>query len=495
MRSSAPLLRTRLEALLRRIGRLAARGGAARSGNDRGAPARGASRRPRRSAAASPPPTRRWPRSCWVKWTRRARAAGEGATCGGGAAALAGGKSAAPAAQSNPPPPLDKPRLFGLHATLLSRGGAAAGAPAPRPIGSPLAALLAPRRRGGGGDQLRVGRQVASVPPALRTHRLLGARPRGSRRFLSSKQRQVVAPPCRARSIRGGSSASSGSAGRERRREEGCPGPRRSLRSCLSARLALRSAFQRAGQMRRHCRAVAPRERLRRVATPRKEEQRQRLEAALAGGAWARARKASTEGTLLHASRHSISKGSGSRFARAENQNAAASCSWTQRQAAAHTPLHCLQEAAHCCCPRLRWLAYVGGAAESVMHALGVCGYSDETREGREDAPDRPGREGGSSAAVTAAAFIAQGNMLVVSDRGDRLLLLNYHGLHAAKRAVLTWESPAASKLPLWPADGSVCTVTAITECPDVARSEEWRSGVSHLAVSNSRGQVVLLKI
>ncbi|KAL1495329.1 hypothetical protein AB1Y20_017184 [Prymnesium parvum] len=96
---------------------------------------------------------------------------------------------------------------------------------------------------------------------------------------------------------------------------------------------------------------------------------------------------------------------------------------------------------------------------------------------------------------VTAAAFIAQGNMLVVSDRGDRLLLLNYHGLHAAKRAVLTWESPAASKLPLWPADGSVCTVTAITECPDVARSEEWRSGVSHLAVSNSRGQVVLLKI
>lgn len=24
------------------------------------------------------------------------------------------------------------------------------------------------------------------------------------------------------------------------------------------------------------------------------------------------------------------------------------------------------------------------------MHAFGLCGYSDETREGREDAPDRP---------------------------------------------------------------------------------------------------------
>ena len=37
--------------------------------------------------------------------------------------------------------------------------------------------------------------------------------------------------------------------------------------------------------------------------------------------------------------------------------------------------------------------------------------------------------------------------------------------------------------------------VTAITECPDVARSEEWRCVVSHLAVSSSRGEVVLLKV
>lgn len=95
---------------------------------------------------------------------------------------------------------------------------------------------------------------------------------------------------------------------------------------------------------------------------------------------------------------------------------------------------------------------------------------------------------------VTAAAFIAQGNMLVVSDRGDRLLLLNYHGLHAAKRVVLAWEHPSLSRLPIRP-ECTVCTVTAITECPDVARSEEWRSGVSHLAVSNSRGEVVLVKI
>ena len=43
---------------------------------------------------------------------------------------------------------------------------------------------------------------------------------------------------------------------------------------------------------------------------------------------------------------------------------------------------------------------------------------------------------------VTAAAFISHGNMLVVSDRGDRLLLLNYHGLHAAKRCTLPWADP-----------------------------------------------------
>lgn len=64
------------------------------------------------------------------------------------------------------------------------------------------------------------------------------------------------------------------------------------------------------------------------------------------------------------------------------------------------------------------------------------------------------------SAQVTAAAFIAQGNMLVVSDRGDRLLLLNYHGLHAAKRAILPWETPSLTRMPLRPSCG-VCTVGA----------------------------------
>ena len=149
---------------------------------------------------------------------------------------------------------------------------------------------------------------------------------------------------------------------------------------------------------------------------------------------------------------------------------------------------------------------------------------------------------------VTAAAFVAQGNMLVVSDRGDRLLLLNYHGLTAAKRCVLPWASPSAglpsprapqlgAPPPLdheedAPADlqaplghvangngggngggGSsssrsrsssagggargVCTVTSIVECPDVVGrcSEEWRSGISQLAVSSSRGDVILIKI
>uniref|UniRef100_A0A7S2I0K6 Uncharacterized protein n=1 Tax=Haptolina brevifila TaxID=156173 RepID=A0A7S2I0K6_9EUKA len=127
---------------------------------------------------------------------------------------------------------------------------------------------------------------------------------------------------------------------------------------------------------------------------------------------------------------------------------------------------------------------------------------------------------------VTAAAFISHGNMLVVSDRGDRLLLLNYHGLHAAKRCVLPWADPYASVTCMWAdphasvppvqmdvesaADSSrldddhivgwgstrgVCTVTSIVECPDVARTEEWRSGVSQLAVSSSRGDVVLIKI
>ena len=159
---------------------------------------------------------------------------------------------------------------------------------------------------------------------------------------------------------------------------------------------------------------------------------------------------------------------------------------------------------------------------------------------------------------VTAAAFISHGNMLVVSDRGDRLLVLNYHGLQAAKRIVLPWAHPFVAaphaSAPCGQMDhgagggttlvavvgtyasggggaeggvssssgdssgggscggGSgaaasavgrggrsvprgVCIVTAIVECPDVAKTEEWRSGTSHLAVSSSTGDVVLLKI
>lgn len=156
---------------------------------------------------------------------------------------------------------------------------------------------------------------------------------------------------------------------------------------------------------------------------------------------------------------------------------------------------------------------------------------------------------------VTAAAFISHGNMLVVSDRGDRLLVLNYHGLQAAKRIVLPWAHPfvaaphasrqmdhdAGGGTTLVEVAGSyasggggaeggvcsssgdssgggscgggsgaaasavgrggrsvprgVCIVTAIVECPDVAKTEEWRSGTSHLAVSSSTGDVVLLKI
>ena len=153
---------------------------------------------------------------------------------------------------------------------------------------------------------------------------------------------------------------------------------------------------------------------------------------------------------------------------------------------------------------------------------------------------------------VTAAAFIAQGNMLVVSDRGDRLLFLTYHGLHPAKRCLLPWARPAPPlaraataatgggggsgldapdgpdiHAPALEGDGAaggiesgfpgasahndgaaavggrrwrrsgVCTVTSIVECPDVVGrcSEEWRSGISQLAVSSSRGDVVLLKI
>jgi hypothetical protein len=162
---------------------------------------------------------------------------------------------------------------------------------------------------------------------------------------------------------------------------------------------------------------------------------------------------------------------------------------------------------------------------------------------------------------VTAATFVSHGNMLIVSDRGDRLLILNYHGLQAAKRCVLPWAIPQRS-LEVPPpvlmdaaagpsrlagggaaagtavarndagADGldplqagavglhfgglgycggsssSSCrcsdheprgrvvrTVTSLVECPDVTTAEEWRSGVSLLAVSSSRGDIILIKI
>ena len=167
-----------------------------------------------------------------------------------------------------------------------------------------------------------------------------------------------------------------------------------------------------------------------------------------------------------------------------------------------------------------------------------------EVRELRRPAADSPVRAGRKEShaplalkwrreniQITAAAFVAQGNILVVSDRGDRLLLLNYHGLHAAKRCVLPWDQPsrrlsapggssdaahghdeqeeadlqAPVLLPGSSGGGSsdggdergVRTVTSIVECPDVVGrcAEEWRSGISHLAVSSSRGDVVLLKI
>jgi len=96
---------------------------------------------------------------------------------------------------------------------------------------------------------------------------------------------------------------------------------------------------------------------------------------------------------------------------------------------------------------------------------------------------------------VTAAAFTAQGNMLVVSDRGDRLLLLNYHGLQPAKVCALPWLEWART-LPPPDVRRPILTVTAITECPDVPRSPDQScSGPSYLAVSSSWGEVLLLNV
>mmetsp|Transcript_5408 Transcript_5408/g.16070 ORF Transcript_5408/g.16070 Transcript_5408/m.16070 type:complete len:478 (-) Transcript_5408:107-1540(-) len=145
---------------------------------------------------------------------------------------------------------------------------------------------------------------------------------------------------------------------------------------------------------------------------------------------------------------------------------------------------------------------------------------------------------------VTAAAFLAQGNMLCVSDRGDRLLLLSYHGLTPAKAVALPWHScrrplsssfsdSALSDSPIPTEDGSprggatgggataphclnepgvadgreaarrraVCTVTAITECPgvrpraaDPGATLHPEPGCTHLAVASSHGEVTLVE-
>ena len=189
-------------------------------------------------------------------------------------------------------------------------------------------------------------------------------------------------------------------------------------------------------------------------------------------------------------------------------------------------------------------IAKVHPAWTSALFATNEALEVRELRRAAAEPPALSGRKGHESHAplalkwrreniqVTAAAFVAQGNILVVSDRGDRLLLLNYHGLHAAKRCVLPWDQPSrrlstpnaggssgaahehdeheeadlqAPELPGSSGCGSsgggggrgVRTVTSIVECPDVVGrcAEEWRSGISHLAVSSSRGDVVLLKI
>ena len=110
---------------------------------------------------------------------------------------------------------------------------------------------------------------------------------------------------------------------------------------------------------------------------------------------------------------------------------------------------------------------------------------------------------------VTAAVFVAKGNMLAVSDRGDRLLLLSFHGLVPAKRLHLLWRSVLA------PHDGGegvgrenggedgapaqlgdVRIVVTIAECPDPPPSIlSVSTPLTRLAVGSSLGEVITLAV
>jgi len=128
---------------------------------------------------------------------------------------------------------------------------------------------------------------------------------------------------------------------------------------------------------------------------------------------------------------------------------------------------------------------------------------------------------------VTAAAFVSNGSMLCVSDRGDRLLFFTTRRPAPVKVCTLPWlrwgqavpsltepllegDSPraegsaGASYDALPPRDvrladphGRVCIITAITECPDIrsataAAATEPMVG-THLAVASSYGEVALV--
>ena len=85
-------------------------------------------------------------------------------------------------------------------------------------------------------------------------------------------------------------------------------------------------------------------------------------------------------------------------------------------------------------------------------------------------------------------------NLSLAKDAGDDALACS---LESVPDRVLARNAPSPSSTPSSSASRcrGLCLVTSIVECPDVARSEEWRSGVTQLAVSSSRGDIVLLKI
>ena len=84
---------------------------------------------------------------------------------------------------------------------------------------------------------------------------------------------------------------------------------------------------------------------------------------------------------------------------------------------------------------------------------------------------------------VTAATFVAKGNMLSVSDRGDRLLLLISHGLLPVKMFYFSWLNP----------DPKATRVAAIVECPD--RISSAPTGVMRLIVASSHGDMIALVV